>query len=188
MCYKDGSLGTRIRHLTNRITSCPGSASRPKVLTSCMTMFTLSKMDPDFLILADRAEAVNGKLYMVGGGWDRVAIADTPGPADFDVAAGVLVGYNETNQAHHLALILENDDNQTVLGPIAAQFELGRPPGMKQGQSQRFQLVIRGPFPIPKPGAYNWVLVLNGERRKTTAFWADKASLPTMNPPPTAGR
>jgi hypothetical protein len=139
-------------------------------------------MEADYLILADRAEAVNGKLYMVGGGWDRLGLTNLPGTADFDVAAGVLVGYNETNQPRRLELVLEDEDNQVVLGPIAAQFELGRPAGMKQGQSQRFQVVIRGPFPLPKPGAYHWVLVLDGERKMTTAFWADLVTLPTVGP------
>ncbi len=145
-------------------------------------------MKADYLVLADRAEAVNGKLYMIGGGWDRVAVANVPGPADFDVAAGVLVGYNETNEPHRLELVLEDEDNETVLGPFATQFELGRPPGMKQGQSQRFQLVLRGPFPLPKVGGYHWLLVLDGERTLTTAFWLDTVTLPQVGPPSARGR
>lgn len=144
-------------------------------------------MESDYLILADRAEAVNGKLYMVGGGFDRVGIVQIPGPADFDVAVGVLVGYNETNSVHRIEIALEDEDNKVVQPPITAQFELGKPAGMKVGQPQRFQLVLRGPFVIPKPGGYHWVVSLNSERRAITRFWVDKVELPagaSASPPP----
>ena len=143
-------------------------------------------MEADYLLLADRAEAVNGKLYLVGGGWDRLTLATLPGPADFDVVAGVLVGYNETNTPHQVELLLEDEDNRPVLGPIAARFELGRPPGIKQGQSQRFQVVIRGPFPLPGPGAYHWVLALDGVRTRMTGFWVDRAASAATTPPASA--
>jgi hypothetical protein len=135
-------------------------------------------MDPDYLILADRAEAINGKLYLIGGGFDRVGITQIPGPANFDLAVGVLVGYNETNVVHRIDLTLEDEDNSVVFSPITANLELGKPAGMKLGQPQRFQLVLRGPFAIPKTGAYHWVLSLDGERRATTRFWVDKVDLP----------
>jgi hypothetical protein len=141
-------------------------------------------MELDYLLLADRAEAVNGKLYMVGGGWDRLGLATIPGPADFDVAVGVLVGYNETNSPHRIELVLEDEDNKPVLGPIAAQFELGRPAGMKLGQTQRFQMVLRGPFPLPKAGSFHWVVALDGDRKTRTQFWVDQVVLPQIGPPP----
>lgn len=146
-------------------------------------------MEADYLILADRAEAVNGKLYMVGGGWDRVGLTQIPGPADFDIAVGVLIGYNETNVVHRIEIVLENEDNKVVQQPIVAQFELGKPPGMKLGQPQRFQVVVRGPFIIPEPGGYHWVVSLDGERRATTKFWVDRVELPAgAGPPPPESR
>jgi hypothetical protein len=140
----------------------------------------------DFLILADRAEAVNGKLYMVGGGFDRVGVPTFPANANFDVALGVLVDYNETNEPHRFELRLENVDNDVVLGPIGGQVEVGRPPGMKPGQSQRVMLVIRGPFPIKTPGEFLWVAVLDGQRQDPTRFWLDKVDMPTVPPAPNA--
>jgi len=137
----------------------------------------------DFLVLADRAEAVNGKLYMVGGGFDRVSVPVFPANANFDVALGAMVDYNETNEPHSFELRLENVDNEVVLGPIGGQVEVGRPPGMKPGQSQRVMLVIRGPFPIPAPGEYSWVAVLDGSQQEPTRFWLDKVELPAVPPP-----
>jgi|SRR5215472_7874872 len=132
-------------------------------------------MDLDFLLVADRAEAVNGKLYLLGGGWDRITLPHYPGPANFDVALGVLVGYTETNEKHEFQLRLEDDDNQVVLGPVAGQFELGRPPGLKPAQAQRFMVAVRGPFVLPRPACYHWVATLDGRQVGRTTFWADPA-------------
>jgi len=121
---------------------------------------------------------------MVGGGWDRMGLTTIPGQANFDVAVGILVGYNETNSPHTVELLLEDEDNKPVLGPIAAQFEMGRPAGMKLGQTQRFQMVLRGPFPIPKVGSFHWVVALDGERKAKTKFWVDLVVLPQVSPPP----
>jgi hypothetical protein len=127
----------------------------------------------DFLLVADRAEAVNGKLYLMGGGWDRITLQQFPGPANFDVALGVMVAYTETNERHEFNLTLEDDDNQVVLGPVSGQFELGRPPGIKPAQAQRFMVAVRGPFPLPRAGCYHWVLSLDGHLAGRTTFWAD---------------
>jgi len=135
-------------------------------------------MKLDFLILADRAEAVNGKLYMVGGAWDRINMPALPGQAIFDVAIGLLIDYTETNVQHSFELSLEDEDNKVVLGPISGQFEIGRPAGMKPAQAQRFVLVMRGPFPIPRAGAFIWTLSVDGRRSEGTKFWVDRVQAP----------
>jgi hypothetical protein len=144
----------------------------------------VTAMRLDFLMLADRAEAVNGKLYMVGGGFDRVGAPNFPTNANFDIAIGAMVDYHETNEPHTFELRLEDVDNNVVLGPIGGQVEVGRPPGMKAGQSQRVMIVFRGPFPISAPGEYAWVAVLDGHRESPTKFWLDKVDAPITPPAP----
>lgn len=134
----------------------------------------------DFLVVADRAEATGGKLYLLGGGWDRVGLSQFPGAANFDVAIGILVGYNETNEPHEFQLVLEDDDNRPIVGPVGGQFEMGRPPGVKLGQSQRFIVAVRGPFPIQTPGAYHWAVSLDGQRVGQTDFWVDSVPPPAV--------
>jgi len=137
-------------------------------------------MELDFLLVADRAEAVNGKLYLLGGAWDRITLPQFPGQANFDVALGVMVGYTETNERHEFGLTLEDDDNQVVLGPVSGQLELGRPPGLKPAQAQRFIVAVRGPFPLPAAGCYHWVLALDGRQVGRTTFWADEVPVQTV--------
>jgi hypothetical protein len=141
-------------------------------------------MEPDYLLLADRAEVVQGKLYLIGGGWDRIGLVTLPGPADFDVAVGVLVGYHETNAPHRLEIQLEDEDNNLVAGPIRADIELGRPPGLRDGHAQRFQMVLRGPFALPRTGSYHWALSLDGERRALASFQVERVQVQAPGPIP----
>ena len=56
------------------------------------------------LLLCDYAEAINGKLYIMGGGWTICA----PGPRNMAVAIRVLVPWSDTNKQHNLALMLQD--------------------------------------------------------------------------------
>ena len=44
----------------------------------------LDKPEVDFLVLADHAEVVGGKLYMMGGGWDIRRIEDFSKPFNME--------------------------------------------------------------------------------------------------------
>jgi phosphatidate cytidylyltransferase len=46
----------------------------------------------EFLLLADGAEAVNGKIYILGGGMERYLARSFPVALKADVALGILVG------------------------------------------------------------------------------------------------
>jgi hypothetical protein len=127
-------------------------------------------MRTDFLIMADKAEAINGKLYMIGGGFDQVAAPGLPGMAAFDIAFGFLVDYHETNEPHEFSLQLKDADDNVVLPPLAGRIEVGRPAGMDPGQEQRVIVVFRGPFPLQAVGNFKWVPTLDGEEGPATRF------------------
>ena len=43
-------------------------------------------MEIGFLMLSDHSEAVNGKLYMVGGGWNVLRLPELPHEWGFHIA------------------------------------------------------------------------------------------------------
>src|SRR5206468_8578750 len=47
----------------------------------------------DFLIIADGAQVADGKLYLLGGAWNRLALPQFPGSAPIAVALGLMVGW-----------------------------------------------------------------------------------------------
>src|SRR5579875_861879 len=107
----------------------------------------------DFLILADRAEAVNGKLYMMGGGWD-VLTAQTPTtPMAFSCALGIVVPWLATNLDHQCRLLLENADGGTLVD-LTITFRAGRPPHLEEGASQRLLIALPLLVTFPIPGTH----------------------------------
>jgi hypothetical protein len=127
-------------------------------------------MRTDFLVMADKAEAINGKLYMIGGGFDSVATTAIPGMAAYDLAFGFLVEYGETNEPHEFSIQLKDADDNDVLPALGGRIEVGRPAGMDPGQEQRVIVVLQGPFPVPAIGAFKWVPRLDGEDGPPTRF------------------
>src|SRR5450759_4618457 len=54
----------------------------------------------DYLLVADGADAVGGKLYLLGGGCYRLMVPQLPGPpaVPFAVALGINVPWSLTNR------------------------------------------------------------------------------------------
>ena len=52
----------------------------------------------EWLILADEAEVVNGKLYMMGGGWDRLTAQSLPWGQHMAIAVAIRVPWMDTNR------------------------------------------------------------------------------------------
>src|SRR3990172_4325763 len=118
-----------------------------------MVMNHSDKPTVDFLILADRAEAVNGKLYVMGGAWDRMYVPDFSQQQSISIATGILVPWNATNNNHSLAIRLETQD-ANELAALSLNFKAGRPPLLGQAESQRVVLAFQFAIRLPGPGTY----------------------------------
>lgn len=127
-------------------------------------------MNVEWLILADSAQVVSNKLYLLGGGWDRLTIRKQPPVAhQMTVAASFRVSWNETNQRHSFEIEVADSDGGTI-GKVAGQFEVGRPPGTLPGQDQRVQIAVNVGMQINKLGSYMIIARLNGEEGGSFPF------------------
>lgn len=128
-------------------------------------------MDIDFLILADWAEVLGGKLYLQGGGWDRLAVASSfPTSRNVAVAAGILIPWEETNQRYRLELrILDEDNQQAILG-ATADLETGRPAGIPAGSTQRLLMALNGPVTFARPGQFVVAASIDGAEKRRVPF------------------
>jgi hypothetical protein len=121
---------------------------------------------PPFFVLCDFAEVLNGKLYIMGGGFNQV-IANVP----FPVALAVLwnVPWDQANRQHALEISLVTEDGDAVNdaegNPIRIQgsIEVGRPAGMKRGDPIAAPLAVRTPPLTFAPGGYTWKLSIDSE-------------------------
>ena len=121
------------------------------------------------LMLADAAQAIDNKLYVLGGGWSVTG----PDPSPSALAISLKVPWDEANRRHDLRLeLLDSDGRPVLLGAaeegrplvIESHFEVGRPPGLRPGTPIDLGLAIGvGPVALPPGGRYEWRLSIDGE-------------------------
>jgi hypothetical protein len=145
------------------------------------------------MMLADAAQAVNGKLYILGGGWSITG----PGVPSA-IAIKIEVDWNDANRRKAFLLQLLDADGQPVRLPtpegeqttleIRGDFEVGRPAGLIPGTPLDAAVAINiGPLPLPPGRRYVWRVSIDGQ---TNPEWEVGFStrpaqqVPPFQPPP----
>ena len=127
-------------------------------------------MKVEWLILADAAQVVGNKLYLMGGGWDVLTVnSGFPVQRHFAIAASFRVPWNETNQRHDFEIEIATEDGETV-GKMQGHFEVGRPPGIRLGQDQRTQIAAEMDLRLKSAGTYVIMARVQGHEEERVAF------------------
>lgn len=132
------------------------------------------------LLLCDWAEDINGKLYIMGGGWSRLRLVQ---PANMALAAKIDVPWDQTNKRHKVAARLLTEDGEQVLvegQPVAVEgeFEVGRPVGVKTGSTVDAPLTLRFQNLMLPSGGYEWSFEINEEPTAQVHFDVDAIQAP----------
>lgn len=132
--------------------------------------------------LADSAEAVQGKIYALGIGWNAIFSPVFP-VTHPRLALGITiqVPYTATNQMHTVTVHLETEDGARVRLGMNAQpgseptpilelgggFNVGRPPMLVAGDEQvvPFAMTIDQLY-FEAPGMFAWVVSIDGHEMK----------------------
>jgi hypothetical protein len=118
------------------------------------------------VILADAAQVADGKLSVLGGGWQFISAA----PRASALGIIISVPWTQTNRKHTLAFSLLDVDGNPVNfheAPVrfSSEFEVGRPPGSAQGSRFNVPLAVNvGPMGL-RPGRYEWSWAMDGGTR-----------------------
>jgi len=128
-------------------------------------------MQVGFVLLTDAGESLNGKLYMLGAGWNMLRLPQLPQEWGFGIALGVDVPWDETNRRYSLELRFEDPDGTPLGDPFTAEFEVGRPPGVIAGQDQRVVLAINTRQAFEKAGPHAAVVRVDGEEVGRSRFY-----------------
>jgi hypothetical protein len=142
--------------------------------------------DIDFVILADSAQVADGKLFMLGGGWDRLSVLDFKQPVSFSIAIAVMVPWSDTNEPHELTLFIENADGAKVTPEFKFVVNVGRPPHAVKGQAFRTPIAVSGAWQLPGPDTYRVVVSLRGGSARRSVFYAVDASPQRLGTPESA--
>jgi hypothetical protein len=128
-------------------------------------------MNIGFLLLSDHSEAVNGKLYMTGGGWNVLRLPELPHEWSFHISLGIDVAWHETNHPHELVVTIQDPDGIELGQGLTANFETGRPPGMPPGQEQRLVMSIGAGANFETSGPHAAVVQVDGEELGRARFY-----------------
>ena len=120
------------------------------------------------MMLADSAQAVQGKLYVLGAGWTIAG----PDPSPSAIAMVVEIPWNDANRLFRFQLSLLTGDDQPLIVPtpigdkpltIEGTFEAARPLGLRPGSPLAVPLAINmGPLPLQPDSIYVWRLSIDG--------------------------
>ncbi len=119
----------------------------------------------DYALLADAVQVVQGKLYVLGGGWDTLFV---PGfPARFPslgVGLRIRVPWSWADQVVVIGVDLQEEDGARVLPspPLTQGLKVTRPDGLPEGSD----LGVARSFTFnnitfPKAGGYSFVISID---------------------------
>lgn len=142
------------------------------------------------MLLADSAQEVGGKLYILGGGWSITG----PDPTPSAIAIKLEVPWDRANHRYKLLLELVTADGEPVMVPgpsgedvplqVSANFEAGRPAGLKPGTPLDGAMAINfGPLPLEPDTRYEWRLTVDGRHEEGLVSRLHDATGPSAAPP-----
>jgi hypothetical protein len=127
------------------------------------------------LLLCDFAQAVGGKLYILGGGWSKAVSWGQPVNMTLAIKLDIPWHLANTKLAFEIALLTEDGKqvvNPSVGQPIRGegQIEIGRPAGLTPGTA--LDATMAAPmFGLQLPhGSYRWELKVSEQLVQTVSF------------------
>ena len=124
----------------------------------------------EWLILADAAEVTGQKLYLLGGGWDRLTVNKIPASHRIAAAVSFRVPWEETNRKHEFEFEITDGDGAR-LARLDGQFEVGRPPGVPQGSPRRGQIALNMIVEFKRLGTYMISATVDDREARTFPFF-----------------
>lgn len=137
-------------------------------------------MDVEWLILADAAQVVGNKLYLMGGGWDRLNVDKFPKTHAMGLAMSIRVPWNQTNERHSFAIEIMSEDGQAI-AKAEGSFEVGRPAGIRAGQDQRVQFGLNVIMNLGGPGTIAVLANIDNEEKQRVTFNVSGSERPVAN-------
>lgn len=138
-------------------------------------MTVTDKTRVECFMLCDGAEECNGKLFVLGGGWDQLRGRGFPlTHHQLAIAIRLSVPWNDANCPQRFRIeSLDEDGNDILPQPLEGTFNVGRPATVGVGDDLSIVLAINMVNLIfPRPGVYVFRLLVEGEELAKTRLRA----------------
>lgn len=116
-------------------------------------------MKIEYALLADAAQAVGGKVFILGGGWNLFRAANFPAPAQLAIAVGLGFTSNEIGIKFPLNVSIADEAGVPIIPEMKGQVETGQPaPDFPKSVSVKIPVAINVNMSLPHPGTYGIVV------------------------------
>jgi hypothetical protein len=124
-------------------------------------------------LLCDHVQVREGLLFIVAGGITRLRRPSYPASLGAGLAVVIEFEQLEAEQPHQFALLIIGEDGEEV-ARVEAEIQVGDREGAYAGENVQVPLGIdMGGASLPKPGAYELRIYVDGEPQRTVQFWAE---------------
>jgi hypothetical protein len=120
----------------------------------------------DFALLADAVQAVQGKLYVLGGGWDILHVTRFPvRHPSLAIALRLKVPWTSTGQQLRVGVELQDADGGPLLpgGEISHVVSVPRRDAMDRADIAVVRSFTFNNLTFEKPGDYSFVISIDGQ-------------------------
>ncbi len=139
-------------------------------------------MELSFAFFADSAVVPpDGKLYVLGGGFSTLALAQLPGRANFAVVAGFRFGPADVSQTRAVELRFVDADGKLVIPAASLQFQSAGGQ-LQAGQEVSVSTVTFLQPMFGEPGVYSAEFRLDGRLLATISLNVEERKLPAAVP------
>ena len=116
-------------------------------------------MKIEYALLADAAQAVGGKVYILGGGWNLFRAPNFPAPVQLAIAVGLGFTSDEVGIQFPLNVVIADEAGVPVVPEMKGQVETGQPaPDVPKTASVKIPVAINISLSLPHPGTYGIVV------------------------------
>jgi len=113
------------------------------------------------LMLADAAQAANGKLFILGGGWSVYKAPNFPMPIQMALAFMVSFSSTEIGIKYPINVAIADEAGVPIVPEMKGQIEVGPPPPeMPKGASHKLPFALNMGLQIPRAGKYGIVVTV----------------------------
>src|ERR1700722_3862739 len=149
-------------------------------------------MKIDYAVLADAAQAVGGKIFILGGGWNVFRSANYPAPVQLAIAIGLGFASSEIGARSPLKILIADEAGVPVVPELNGQIETGHfAPDLPQGLPVKVPVAWNVNFAVPRPGKYVIVVTVGVAQADLTfdaIFVGQRVQFtPGSEPPPERG-
>ena len=122
-------------------------------------------MKIEYALLADAAQSVGGKMFILGGGWNIFRGANFPAPVQLAVAVGIGFGSDEVGVRFPVKIVIADEAGVPVVPEMTGQIETGQlAPDYPKGTPVKVPVAWNVGFQVPRPGRYTVVVTVGASQ------------------------